>query len=222
MSFAAVGFAQSFFRPRITQSADTVITTLCPPRHKLRTKITKVAYTSAGTQHTLTFMRPLGRTTVYAAAAAAATSLVLTRDPGKYTVDVNGRTKAWTPSVSNNLIAASDYIVVRKPDGTFLVTTPSVVATDEDGLVTLTVSALPTGGIAAGADVWFLGVIGDTDPNTNETHPAYAPTTSATTTYGDNAGSFVETFGLDEPILIHSGNATAAGKIEYVQGIYGP
>lgn len=223
MAFASVGAYKSFGRPLKTATADTAFTSLIPPARRLRTKLTKTSYTAGGTAHTLTCMTPLARTYVYSAAAAAATSLVIARDPGNYSANALADGRPFTPSTANNLIAANDYIVVMKPDGTFLVTQPSGASTDATtGRVTLTVSALPTGGIAANAPVWFLGAIGDTNPQTAEAHFQFTMTASTTTTIGDGIGAFLVTPSFDEPILLHSGNATAAGTLLYATGIYGP
>lgn len=220
--FSGLAGVRSFFVPQTSVAFGTAITAFIPPMQNQRTKIALMKYTAAGTAHTVTVLRPLAKTTVKTAAAASATSLVITRDPGNYSANATLDQKQFTPSVANNLIAANDYFLVRKPDNTYLLATCSAATTNADGSVTLTVSALPTGGIAAGADFWFFGITTDTNPNDNKAHPAWAAPASATTTYGDGSSSVVETIGMTEPMMIYSNNATATGTLEMVSGFYGP
>lgn len=228
-------YAPSFYIPRNTIAFGTVITEAVPPKGGLKTKLTYLSYTAAGTAHTVTIMRALAKTKVRVAAAAAATSLILNRDPGNYSGNATLDGKSYTPSTANNLIAANDYIYVQKPDGTWLLTTCSAATTDtstaapksDDGMweatagrVTLTVAALPTGGIAAGAPCYFFGITTDTNPNDGKSNPVMAAGASATTTRGDGTWSYVESCNENEPLMVHSNNATATGTLEGGSGIY--
>lgn len=227
MSYAAA-MGPTFSKQRQSVAFGTVISLLIPPsggsaiNKGRKTKVTHLQYLAGGTAHTITAMRPLARTTVATAALAAATSLVITRDPGNYSANavLDG---AAVPSTANNLIAANDHIVIEKPDGTYLLTLPSAATTDSaTGRVTLTVTALPTGGISAGAKVWFLGILADVDPHTGEAHPTFLSGTGLTTwpAVASQLGSLVETLGKDEPIVLQSNNATATGAFDVVSGVY--
>jgi len=237
MSLGPLGLLDSYSIPRQTQTADTAIVATVPPRGGKRTKLFFIQYTSAGTQHTITIMRELGRAKLTAAAAAAATTFILDQDPGKYSTsrEFGGLTGApvsgvagprqVTPSAADNNIAASDYIVVQMADGTFWTTTVSSCTTNADGTVTVTVSAIPGAGINKGATVWFMGVAADTDPHFNAANPVLKPTTSATTPYPAAAaggGSVVaQSFHMNSPIIVYSDNPTAAGVLDYGTAGYG-
>lgn len=220
--FSGLAGVRSFAVPKQTQTAGTVIKDVIPPLQNLRTKLALLKYTVSTTAHTITVLRPLAKTTVKTAAAASATSLIITRDPGNYSANATLDQKQFTPSVANNLIAANDWFAVRKPDGTWLLDKPSAATTNADGSVTLTVSALPTGGIAAGADFFFFGITTDTNPQDNKAHPSFASGTSQTITFGDGSSSLVEGYNLGDPLMLHSDNATAAGTLEQAAGFYGP
>lgn len=221
MALSPAGLCESFGIGRRTASAGTAIPIFIVPRPDRKAKITYFKYTSLGTQHTVTAMRPLAKTTVKVAAAAGATSLVLTRDPGAYAANAAYDSRP-VPSIADNIAQSGDYIAVRKPDGTWLFVTISGCTVGADLSATVTVSALPTGGIAAGAPVYFFGAAGDTDPNTGLALESFAPTVSATTPYDANGGAIVESLNMGDPIALVSNNLVAAGIIEYVSGIYGP
>jgi hypothetical protein len=230
-------YAKSWFLPRNTVAFGTVITDFVPPMGNVKTKMTYISYTAAGTAHTVTILRSLAKTNVRVAAAASATSLILNRDPGNYSGNATLDGRSYTPSVANNLIAANDYILVQKADGGWLLTTCSAVSTDTTtaanasddgkyqataGRVTLTVAALPAGGILAGAPVYFFGITTDTHPVDNKANPILAAGASVTTTRGDGTWVFVESVGENEPLMVHSNNATATGILENASGIYAP
>ena len=255
-----IATARSWFRPRITQTAGTVITSLIQAANKLKTKVTRAKATCGVTAHTLTFLRPLGSKHSYAqasrstasptgpavadtgpaggqvanawimtAVAAGGTSYVLSRDPGNYSAnflaDKGAGSAGVTPLAANNLIAASDLIAVetQQPGVLVLLTVSGTPSTDSaTGRCTVTATAAPTGGIPAGAAVFFFGVTTDTDPRTGEAHPAYLLTASAQTDLYADGGSICETVEPDEPILAYDNNATNAGSIDMLTGMYGP
>ena len=221
MALSSAGFCESFGVGRRTATAGTAILVLIPPKPDRKAKLTYFKYTSGATQHTATVMRPLAKTTVKTTAAGAATSLILTRDPGAYAANAvaDGR---QVPSVADNVIAANDYIVIRRADGVYAAILVSAATVNSDGSVTLTVSALPTGGVLASSVVYFMGIPGDTDPSTGLANESFAPATSATTTYDANGGAMVEALNTGDPLILHSGNATNAGIFEYATAIYGP
>lgn len=198
--------APTFSLGRKTESAGTKIDVLVPPKRNRKTKITKVTVQVGATAHTMSFMRPFARTTLSAAALAAQAVINLTADPGDYT----GK------STADNAIAANDYLVIEKPDGTFHVGVVSSVATLA---ITLTAN-VPTGGFSSGAKVWFLGIFTDTDPNTAVVHPTVTLPASGQTVLSSAHGAVVETVGVYEPILVQVSNATNASTVEGVEGIY--
>lgn len=195
----------SFAKKRITQTAGTEILQLIEPSMKgARTRITNLVYTSAGTAHTVSILKALARTTVTEAAIATATSL-----------------KVASASFLNQTIAASDYIVVRHTDGTFGAYKVSGISS-----LTLTINAL-SAAVGVGALVWVMGAIGEAE------HIQINPPISATTRFADPHGIAVTGYrsvysstvysrsGNDDPLLVHSGNGTAAGSFESISGFYG-
>jgi hypothetical protein len=238
MSFALAGGFPTFSRPKKTQTAGTIITSLIQPRNKMRTKVTTLKYTAAGTAHTLTILRPLSKVKIVTAVAAGGTSYVLSRDPGNYSANATldalkgpnsdgaqfalSGNNGGTPIVANNLIASGDFLAIQtaQPGTFFLATVSGSPATAANGQCTVTATAAPTGGVPAGAEVYFFGTTTDTHPVTGEAHPAYTGAASVTTTIDGNGGEVASAFGVDEPLLIHSDNATAAGTLELATGVY--
>lgn len=245
MSLQLVGAFPTFSRPRKTIAFGTIITSLIQPKNKARTKITTLKYTAAGTAHTLTILRALAKCKVVTAVAAGGTSVVLNRDPGNYSANfladaqkgpntdgtqaagfvagqiVAGSQPGLTPLVANNLVASGDFLAIQTAvPSVFYLAAVSGAATAANGQVTVTVTAAPTGGIPANAEVYFFGTTTDSHPLTGEAHPAFSGTASVTTTLDGNGGEVVASFGLDEPLLFHSDNATATGVLELITGVY--
>lgn len=211
---------------RNTQAAGTVITAPVKAARNRRTKLAFLQITSGGTAHTWYVMREKGRTTLYSAAAGGATSLVLTRDPGYYSTNAEFQDRRITPSVADNPVATTDYLILELADGTVQVVKPSAVSTDATtGRVTLTVSAIGNAGALAGAKVWFMGAPGDTDPHTNLIDPTIIPTVSVTSTYpaaaGAGGGMIAQSYHVDSPLLLYNANATAASTLDYGTATYG-
>lgn len=216
----------TFAIPRTTAALDNAFWVMVPPRRHKKTKITLVDITSGGTAHTWYFMCEKGRTTLAAAAAGSATTLVLTKDPGAYSTNTEWLSRGLTPPVSNNPVAANDFLVVRLADGSTTLVRPSGVATDSvTGQVTLTVSAIPATGALAGATVWFLGAAGDSNPLRNAVDPTVVPATSATsqlpTAASAGTATLAVSFHADSPVLIYNANATAASVLNYGTATYG-
>lgn len=240
MSFALAGGFPTFSRPRATIAFGTIITSLIQPRNKSRTKITTLKYTAAGTAHTLTILRSLAKVKIVTAVAASGTSYVLSRDPGNYSVNfaadnlkgpntdgvqyagtVAGGSPGLQPLTANNLIASGDFLAIQTANpAVFFLAAVSAAATAANGQVTVTATAAPTGGVPAGADVYFFGTTTDVHPLTGEAHPAFSGTASTTTTLDGNGGEVVASVGTDEPLLFHSNNATATGVLETITGVY--
>ena len=178
MSLAPALALDTFSIPRTTATADTAFTALVPPKRGHKAKITHLQITSGATAHTYYVMKELNRTTAVSAVAGGGTSVVLAADPGLYSTVGKFAARGVTPSTTNNAIAANDYLVVRLNDGNWQVLLVSAAVTDgTTGRVTVTVGALGSAGLAAGATVWFMGAAADTDPNTNNAGTRLAPTT---------------------------------------------
>lgn len=189
-----------------TQTAGTVIQYLVPPDVRGFTRISNIVYTAAGTAHTLTFMRPIGRTTVASAGATGQAVVNITADPG---------VAAGYAGISN-AIAANDFVAIRTAsDGITRLYKVSSVST-----LAITMTANLVVAVAAGDIFWFFGITTDTDGVTGSAHPALNGTASATTTYTDTTGGVVSSFRVYEPILVNSDNATAAGTLQQINWAY--
>lgn len=212
----------------ISVAFGTAIVRLVEPVKGCFTTITDMWYTSAGTAHTLTVLRPLGKTYVSSAAAAAQKVINIAANPGTYS-------SYGTIDVANNNIAANDYCVYQTADGTYTVDT---VASVSSLAITMT-SDVPTSGVAKYAPFWFFGITTDTNPADGLAHPAFSTTASATTKLGsdpaDVLGGIVGSIapppqmramtgwplnGREEPLIVYSNNATATGTLEKVSVVY--
>jgi hypothetical protein len=220
-----LGGAQGY--GKVTQTADTVITRLIEPKAGCITRIRYLKYTAAGTAHTLTVMRPLGKTSLTAAAAASQAVVNVQINPGNYSAIA---TALGTPTcrTSNNLAAANDFVAYQCADGTWVLDTISSISSLA---ITLT-SNVPTGGLALGTTLWWFGIITDTNPGNAEAHPQFTLTASTAVTFGsvdDNYAGWLGSLpayptlgmsGFGEPMVCHSGNATAAGTLNEVSALY--
>lgn len=182
----------------LTATAGTAIRYLMPPHTQGRTRVSKCVYTAAGTAHTLTFLRPIGRTTAAANAAAAQADVSFATQPG----------------ASGNNLAANDLVAIRETDGVTRLYTVNAVPGSYPGTVTLTGNLVA--GVAAGAKIWNFGVVADTNPADGAAHPGLAAGASATTTYEDREAGVVAGFATDDPVLFNSNNATAAGTLVHL------
>ena len=189
-----------------TATAGTAIQYLIPPDKRGVTRITTINYTTAGTAHTLTLLRPLGRTLCSATGAAGQAVINLVADPGSAAVIYGGVA---------NAIATNDFVAIRETDGNTRVYKVLTVA----GLV-ITLGTNLVAGVNSSCDVWFFGLPADTDGRSGNPHPALAPPVSVTTTFTDRDGGVVATYGRDEPILFNSTNAAAAGTLALLSWAY--
>lgn len=194
----------AFGRGKLTATAGTRIRALVPGDPHGFTYLTFLRYTAAGTAHTLTMMRGMSFSRAAAAVAEAGTSLVVE--------------DALTDG-AGNAIAANDLLAIELANGDWFLGT---VSTWTSGTKTVVLSAGPaagTGGIAIGARVVSYGVAGDSG------HANYTltGTASATTNYPAvaNAGPLAKSTTRNEPIIVDSDNATAAGTLEAVSAVYG-
>lgn len=222
---SVIGNSRGFSYGQKTAAANTVFLRLIPPSNRnsrLKTRITRMVYTSGSTLHTITCMRSLARTTAASALAAGGTALVLTRDPGLFAANyvLDGIVNAGAqvvPGLADNPIATNDWVAVQSADGTWTFSLVTI-----SGL-TATLTTAVTGNVLAGAMVHWFGITTDKHPETNEAHPQIIPTISTMTTYGNGDGAPIfETQKPGDCLLLHSSNGTAQGYLESVGGIYTP
>lgn len=213
-------FRGSFGMGGITANAGTVINCLIPPRKNSFSIITTLRYSNGGTTqgHTLTFLKPVGVTTVTSATTAGQKVVPLVADPSQY-LGPNGSTSGQTV---NNPTSAGDYLVFELPDGTFYFDTANSTVTT---VVTMSTN-LPTRGLAAGAKVWNLKVTGQKDPWTGIAFPTMlAPFQIALNTVGeytiqDIENGLVRSNQQYQPMIVQSNNISVAGTIDWISGVY--
>jgi hypothetical protein len=193
-----------------TESANTVITEIVEPIEDMIIRVTQMIYRAGTTAHSVRLMRPIAETTTTAAAAAAQQVMALT--------SVNA---GLDSSGAAETLAGSDYLAWKDTNGVYQFDLVSSVSSLN---VTMT-SNLPTA-VDSGAPVWMFYEVG------RSSHETFNPGVSATRTYRDGkAGIFQagltkqvdrhnERNGKGDPILFHSNNATAAGFLEALSGIY--
>ena len=231
---------------RSTQTAATVITVLVPPdpgdikspkfRYSInngrpnwmtgglgRTVITSALYTTAGTAHTITLMRPFNYARIAEAVTANDTTVVLDKDPGVYSTNFNypSPLSTGTAVTADNAIAGSDFVAFQLLDGTWHVTT---VASVSSLTVTLTTGTpnITGGGAAINTPFYFFGITTNVSPVTGTAHSStltIASTNRINLADDDILGFMVSNFPGD-PMILHSDNATAAGSFEGVSGHY--
>jgi hypothetical protein len=174
-----------------TQIADTEILYTVPPTPSYRTRLWSINYMPGATAHNLYAMIPIGSkyTTIAADAAVGATTLTTT---------------ATMSDAGGGAAAASDYVVVKYSDNTY----EGMKISGVSGL-TITVPAL-TKEVSAGNTIYFYGAIGD------HALRKYVVTASARFSLSDNKVGLVTTTGNNQPILILSNNAAAAGVLDHV------
>lgn len=186
-----------------TAAAGTGFYGLVPGYWKGMTRVSSFSYTTGNTAHNVTFMRPIGRTTLAADVVANTNTVTLAADPG----------------VSGNLLAANDQLVIcYRANTSDLIGTYSrhtVSAFNATTLVATLTPNTPAAGVS-GSKVWNFGISSDTDPATGAAHPYI--TVAATTTSNPNFnGGGVSGHQYQDPILVYSANATGAGTLNYVE-----
>lgn len=248
------GYA-TFSRPSSTQNAGTVITTLVPPTppgspliyragadwvgNWMRgngpgiAHITSLLYTTAGTAHTVTVMRPVNWTDLSAAAASGQAVIVLRDNPGTYSTKYKyptpggimapvkggtGTQGGTAPSQASDLtLGNTHFLAFQYPDGTWAADKVSSVSSLSVTLTNNLNAALP-----AGTVVFWFGAPTTVNPASGVAHWA-TPTIASTNKSNlaaDVIGGMIEAFHPGDPFLIHSNNATAAGTIDGVAGYY--
>lgn len=190
-----------------TQTAGTLIQYLIMPSPDGKVKVIAISYTAGSTAHTLTLLRPIGRTKCSAVGASGQAVINLVADPGITT----GFTQGAVPIVNTNGIAANDFLAIRETDGITRVYKVSSVST-----LAITLTANLTTGVDTTSDVWDFGITTDTDPRTGNAHPNFAGTASVTTSLPvvlSPESVICGTHAVDEPVLFNSNNATVAGTL---------
>jgi hypothetical protein len=187
-----------------TAAAGTAFYGLVPGNPDGRTRVTSFSYTASNTAHTVTALRPIGRTTLAAACVVNTNTVTLAADPGP----------------SGNGIAANDQIVIH-----YRANTNDRVGTYGRHTVSAwnattkvaTISPNTTAASISGTKVFDFGIFSDTDPVTGAAHPGF-PTNGNTVplTY-TFPGAGIAAHQYHDPILLHSGNATGAGTLTYAE-----
>lgn len=200
-----------FTNGKATVAFGTVINSVAQPRKGGFTRVTTLRYTAAGTAHTGTFLRCLGRTKAAAVGAAAQAVVNIVADPGVTT----GFSNNGVAIVNTNGIAANDIVAIRETDGITRQYLVSSVAT-----LAITLATNLVAGVNTTSDFWFFGILADTDPRTGTAHITASLPASATTTITDDTAGVCSTIGQDEPVIFQSNNATATGIVEMMSGAY--
>lgn len=190
----------------LTATAGTEITCLIPPKVRAYSRLTRVLYRCGSTAHTITAAKALASTTLSAAAAGSQAVINITADSGV------------TPP---GAIAAGDFVCVQLDSGQYHLGKVSSVST-----LAITLTANLPSAAAAGSKVWFLGAVGDhtSSQTANKPNPIkgsqFPCTASVLNDWGDYASGICQTLNQEEPLLVHSNNATAAGTFEQVSAAY--
>ena len=114
-------------------------------------------------------------------------------------------------------LAGSDYVVVKHTDGTYGVYIVSSVSS-----LTVTLTTNLSKAVDSGAPVYKMYELAR--PATGKGFPAqvFKPAASALTSLGSESADMAvaESPNKSEPLVVHSDNATAAGFLHLVQGVY--
>lgn len=180
-----------------TATAGTAFTGLVWPKAASVARIVKMSYLCGSTAHTLSILKSQGTTTVTTAAAASATTLIL----------------ANTAPYTGETLAASDYVVVTHTDGSYGAYLISSISGS-----TITIPALSVG-VAAGSTLWAMYEVARTvGPAPSIQHLVTVSVDNIYFTESPEVG--MAAGGTNEPLLIHSNNATAQGWLRHVNAIY--
>ena len=199
-------FKGSFHLGTKTANAGTAFYAAIPPKSGAYTKIHRLVYTTGTTAHTLSILKAQGKTTTSAAAAASDTALTLT--------SINPAVDASGASLSENL-AASDFIVVQHSDGTWGAYLISAINTTTK---VVTINALAKA-VASGAVVYAMHELARTTGKDSIQITTTASSTQTFETYAPEGG-IASSAGENEPLIVHSNNATAAGSVVHLSAIY--
>lgn len=195
-----------FERGYHTETAATAILEAIGPVASRIPRINRLVYTNAGTEHTLTFMKCVGTTTIIGATPSGQTGMsVASISPGRNST-----------GVPENL-TTSDYVGFLDKYGAFRVGVVSSVSGND-----LTLSAGVGEDIPNGAILYAFYEVG------RACHTQLKLPLSVTTTVEGpfqagippQRGAAVSNDGLGMPMLLHIDNITAAGKLMYLNGTY--
>ena len=181
-----------------TGSANTPLSMAIPPSHDGLTCLLAMQYANAAaaTVNGVTAMLTLGRTKVAEDAASGQPRLKLAAEPGP----------------SGNALAANDILCVRNVNGAI-----EVLKISNGSYADCNATANLSANVALGADAWFFGVAGDTDPKTGEAHQVFRCAANGTTSLPAvaHAGTaLARSHGQDEPIVLQSNMTNGAGTFD--------
>jgi len=189
----------------LTANAGTAISFVVPPKPGYKVQVKNLNYESGSTAHTPLVLKALAKTYLTAAAATSATSIVLA-----------------SAAFRDQTLANGDYVVIAYDNGTYGFLAASALST-----LTATVSALAFAA-AANNSVWILGSLTEVE------HSVFRPKVSVMSQYQDFSGAvaeggflpktvasvnYVNDNGYGDPIVLYSGNATAASQLT-ASGVY--
>ena len=190
-----------------TESADTEIIELIPPQAGLVPRITAYSYTSAASEHIVYFMRAIGETT------AVGQSLT-----GQAIIEFADVSIFKDTSGTDEDLNTDDYVCYMTAAGKC---EWNKVSSLSGSAVTLANNLAEV--VNAGAQIWTFGELA------RNMHVQHRPPVSATS---DHAGLNLQggvpvqldqynvRSGIGDPMLITSNNATAAGVLRHVSGVY--
>jgi len=190
-----------------TETAGTVIEEIVPPKENMIARITGIIYEAAATAHTLTVMRAVANTSCSKYSASGQTVLnVLQPDAMK---DSAGADEA---------LAANDFVVYQTEDGTYGASKVSSVSGNA-----ITMTANLAGTVDEGGTIWLMGELART---THVAMNAKASTVNILEGLAIQAGLPQQASpknirdGANDPLLIQSDNATNAGFLRSISGVY--
>ena len=179
-----------------TQTAGTAITRAIPPRVGTRAHVSGFSYTAAATAHTVTMLTVLDTKSVASEAAASQAVVALNSIP---------------TAADGSILAANDYLILQYEDGSW---EPHLVSS-LSGL-NVTVSASFSKKILKGSTAYFMGAPGD---HSNRQYTIDASQTFTIAGSTDRVCAAAAT-AKNQPILVHSNNATNAGILRWVAYSY--
>jgi hypothetical protein len=187
-----------------------------------------VQFTTTGTAHVATIMRPLSATTngsgvpcscyLTAAVAVSTTTFTVNQNPGTYTgYNFNGTA---VPRTANRTVTSGDNVAYMYPDGTWAIDT---VASISGLTITMNTGTVSTLGLPVGTPIWYFGPLTAVNPYDAIAHPAfnlYAPSNPTPTNFGSEGYPFIGTFGKGQPLLLSVNNLTNASTMERATAMY--
>ncbi len=203
--------------------------------------LTSLIYTTAGTAHTVTVMRPLNFTffpnglpknTTVIPNGTGAGSTGIYSDPGLYTTsylyNLPGAVTAPAAPSNQAISSTNKFVAYQLADGSWRLDT--IASGTFNSTLTLTTGTPNTtnGNIPAGSPLFYFGTTTLLDPRTNLAQSGFLTIASQLkqdllagfqgSSQGSGAG--LCTYNAGDPLLVHSNNATATGIIEFVGGSY--